>query len=81
MVHLLEQVADEPHVVEHLVRDKENQPRRAVGGAAARTFNSPDLKTLRERLLTTVAASSAHIGAQERQKKKGVLDDRPFLTK
>jgi hypothetical protein len=50
------------------VGDKENLeqewPRRQlVGGAAAKSFNSPDLGTLRERLLTTVAQSSAQSSA------------------
>ena len=53
-----------------------------IGGAggAAKSFNSPDLKTLRERLLTTVAASSAHLGKEEKRKRSGVLEDRPHLT-
>ena len=49
-------------------------------GGAAKSFNSPDLKTLRERLLTTVAASSAHLGKEEKRKRSGVLEDRPHLT-
>ena len=53
---------------------------RAVGGSAGKNFNSPDLKTLRERLLTTVAASSAHLGKEEKRKRSGVLEDRPHLT-
>ena len=51
-----------------------------VGGSAAKSFNSPDLKTLRERLLTTVAASSAQLGKEEKRKRSGVLEDRPHLT-
>jgi hypothetical protein len=66
MVHLLEKLVAEPEVAAQLVSgvgDKVNleqeQPRqRLVGGASSKSFNSLDLQTLRERLLTTVVQSS-----------------------
>lgn len=68
-------------VVDGLSREMESRRlHRVVGGSATKSFNSPDLKTLRERLLTTVAASSAHLGKEEKRKRSGVLEDRPHLT-
>ena len=41
-----------------------------------------DLKTLRERLLTTVAQSSAQLGREgDKPRRKAALADRPLLTR
>lgn len=83
MVHLLEALVQEPGVVKALAREKENTEQgapRLVGGAGARSYASPDLRSLRERLLTTVAASSVLGQGGDRGRRRGVLEDRPLLT-
>ena len=83
MVHLLEKLTAEPEVSAQLVsggRWQEWPRRRLVGGASAKSFNSPDLRTLRERLHTTVAQSSAQPAADMAARRRGLLEDRPLLT-
>jgi gamma-tubulin complex component 2 len=88
MMHLLERLAAEPEVAAQLVSnvgDKENMEqerprRRLVGSASAKSFNSPDLRTLQEMLLTKVAKSSAQPEADTAALRRGLLEDRPLFT-
>jgi len=77
MVHLLEQITGDDTVVAAL---KDTGGGRENNMNVANSFSSPDLKTLREKLLKQVVISNAAQANQKQSKKKTALEERPYLT-
>jgi gamma-tubulin complex component 2 len=77
MMKLLEQVAENQEVTAAL--RAEDEPTTGQENVQPPNASSPDLKTLREKLLKQVVSGTA-VKKQKPAKKRTILDERPYLT-
>ena len=77
MVDILGQVCQDPQLKSHLASEP---PPGRTSNELTENFNSPDIKSLKERLLKEVVSSSNAQIVASKPKPKSLFDSRPHLT-